>query len=436
MATIAHLGTAVPIREQKTLTLGGTWVAADTITLTINGKDLVLTVGTTVTTTAILDNVLIMITGSGTYGAGYSSNALGSVVGEFKKLSLVKTSTTVATFTGMTDGQDFDLSVDKSSTSGTVAVTTTVTGTGPHHFGNADNWDGGVPADADDIVFDHRSAADLKYDLAQSAITPASVTITEGFAHEIGLPDINADDTTYKYNEYRDTHLVLGNAADATNMVVSINAPQSRRIRISNGTGQVTGTVTDTSTRRWEPHVPVMTWIGTHADNVWNVTKGDVGLGFAEDDTATVDVLRQGWIENQNGDAKVVCGPGVTLGTIDKSGGSLTVASNVTTLTQNGGETTVLAGAVTTAEIDAGSLKYRSAGTVTNLVVGAKGILDCRQDMRARTVTNAEFHRGSSLRDPHGTVTWTNGIDFVRCTPADLAAFEVPPNKTWTPTSI
>jgi len=53
MATRRWLGRAEAVKQKSTVTVSGTWVTGETGTLTIGGADLVLTVGTTVTTADI-----------------------------------------------------------------------------------------------------------------------------------------------------------------------------------------------------------------------------------------------------------------------------------------------------------------------------------------------------------------------------------------------
>jgi hypothetical protein len=65
--------------------------------------------------------------------------------------------------------------------------------------------------------------------------------------------------------------------------------------------------------------------------------------------------------------------------------------------------------------VDGGACRYRATATLTTAVVGGAGELDFRQDPRSRTVTNCDIFEGAILRDPAGTVTFTNGIDLNRC---------------------
>jgi hypothetical protein len=46
VATISFIGNAADVRQISTITLGGTWLGAETATVTCNGKDIVVTIGT------------------------------------------------------------------------------------------------------------------------------------------------------------------------------------------------------------------------------------------------------------------------------------------------------------------------------------------------------------------------------------------------------
>jgi hypothetical protein len=253
-----------------------------------------------------------------------------------------------------------------------------------------------------------------------------------GFTGSIGLPETNTDTSGYSYREYRDTYLALGESGDATNIAVNIgNGPGqgSGRIKINNGTSEATVNVRSTG-QATETGVPSFLWKGTHASTVFNITKGDAGIGFFADDSATVATLRVGYQTNQLGDSSVLCGEGVTLTTVNVTGGELITRSAITTANVNGGELTHTEGALGTLNLDGGQCIYRSDGTMTTANVGSGGVLDFRQDMRSRTVTNCNLYDGSSYYDPNGTVTHTNGIDLVRCEVDDLANFRHAPHTT------
>ena len=53
MATTRWTGGALPLAQIETITIANTWAANDTLTVTCNGRDIVLTIGTTATTTQV-----------------------------------------------------------------------------------------------------------------------------------------------------------------------------------------------------------------------------------------------------------------------------------------------------------------------------------------------------------------------------------------------
>jgi hypothetical protein len=72
---------------------------------------------------------------------------------------------------------------------------------------------------------------------------------------------------------------------------------------------------------------------------------------------------------------------------------------------------------------------------VTTWNVSDGGTLDYSRDMRSRTVTNANVYAGGAVLDPHKTVTFTNGVDLVRCGLADVT-LDVGTHLTLTPSAI
>jgi hypothetical protein len=443
MATVRWIGNALPVQQVTTITIAGTWATGDIATVTMNGKDISITIGTDATTTAVALALQEAISGTDQTGTGDHTFSVtnGQTIPEFREVTATVASAVLTLTADTLVGKPFTVTTSETtaSTDGVVGTpSTTTAATGPHHFDNADNWStGSVPVDADDIWFDSGSVSCL-YALSQSSVTPSSINVTMGFTGSIGLPETNTDTSGYSYREYRDTYLALGESGDATNISVNIgNGPGqgSGRIKIANGTSQATVNVRSTG-QASETGVPAFLWKGTAATNVFNITKGDAGIGFFADDAATVATLRVGYQTNQLGDSSVACGEGVTLTTVNVTGGELITRSAVTTANVNGGELTHAEGTLGTLNLDGGQCIYRSDGTMTTANVGSGGVLDFRQDMRARTVTNCNLYDGSSYYDPNGTVTHTNGIDLVRCEAGDLANFRHAPHVTISFSSI
>lgn len=437
MATRRWLGAALPVAQVETLTVGGTWATNDTLTVTINTRDLTLTVGTTTTVAEVCTQLERMLEDASTaMGTGYTASERGPNVAEFREFTVASTATTVV-LTGSTKGKPFTVTVSKSSAAGTFTTATSTAATGPNHFDNPDNWSGNaIPVDSDDIVFDSGSI-DCKYGLAQSAVSPASIRVTMGYTGQIGLPLTNEDDASYPYPEYRARYLALGTSGDAVNTVITIgelDGAGSSRIMLDSGSGQATVNILNTGQPAVSGEYAVQ-WKGTHASNTLTVSKGSVGVAWLAGETATVATLSVGYRTNVAGDSQVFCGSGVTLSTVHQSGGLLTTNSNILTANVTDGELLHMAGAITTLNLDKGAVRYRSSSTLTAANVGSGGNLDFRQDSRSRTVTNCDLFEGAELHDPHGTVTFTNGIDLNRCAPAEVT-LDIVPHKRLTLGSV
>lgn len=307
----------------------------------------------------------------------------------------------------------------------------TTANSGPNDISVAANWsDETLPVAGDTVVFDQGSSPAL-YHLDQLATGLAAFYHYARFTGEIGLPEKN-EEFGDAYYEFRPQYLVV----DATVIDIGIGGGSgSGRMKIKGVSGTTpTVNVYKTNTSLDEG-IEALLLVLPNTSSVVNVNRGSVGIAIYPGETSTIPTLRVGFEANVAGDSTVRCGAGVTLTTVEQSGGRLVTNSAVTTLNMTDGEMVHLAGTFTTANIDQGAVRYNSSGTLTTANVGGKGILDFRQDLRARTVTNLALHKGAEYHDPHGTVTLTNGADFVRCQPADCV-FEVKPNQTWTPSSI
>ena len=419
MATRRWLGAALPVAQVETLTVALTWAAADTATVTINGRDITMTVGTTATTTQIATELAAVLnSATSTLGAAYSATERGPNVAEFREFTAAASASTVV-LTGVTKGKPFVVTASEvTAGTGTLTTATTTAATGPNHFNNADNWSGGaIPVDSDTVVFDSGSISCL-YGLDQSAVSPEAIDITMGYTGKIGNARTNTDDSSYPYPEYRSLYLSLGVSTDAVTTDITIGqgaGAGSQRINLASGSGQAVLLVLNSGQPESDEY-PAIQWTGTHASNVATISKGSVGIAFTAGETATVATLNVGYQTNVAGDSVVYCGSGATLTTINQSGGTLTTNSAATTVNVVDGEWIHYAGAVTTLNLDKGDVRYRSTGTLTTANVGSGGNLDFRQDMRARTVTTCDIFEGAEIHDPFGSVTFTNGIDLNRTT--------------------
>jgi len=401
MATKLWVGNAVAVAQVDDITPANVEVG-DIFTVTINGKS--------VSYTAVAATVADVT-------AGLVAALNLSTIQEFAEITWAD-ATTKLTATADTAGKPFTLTT--STTNGGAADTQTLTRTasvanaGPNVWDTPNNWDGGVvPITGDDVIIG-TEGGDILYGLDQSAVTLLTLTILQGFANTIGLPETNADSST-EYPEYRDTYLKVG----ATDIVIGTGAGNgSSRIKINTGAVQTTMLVKN-SGQSSDDAVPAILWKGTHASNAVNINRGDVGIAVLAGETATVKTLRTSFISSIIGDVTLRCGSGTMLngaGSITIiAGGTISIESDTLSISQTEGDLT-LDGSSAHAELDmdGGNCHYNTDGTLTQGKVGSDAELDCSQDIRSRTFTDLELHEGSTFKDPNKTVTFTNPIQLPR----------------------
>lgn len=397
MATRRWLGRAAATFHKVTITVANTWATGDTGTITINGKNLVLTVGAATATTDVAAALTAMFNGSAAVGTETRSNT-GDQYPEFAEITAVQSSSTVI-LTHDTAGVPFTATVSENTAgSGTLSAATTVTATGPSFWNDANNWDGGaVPVTGDDVFIDN-SNVDILYGLSQSSETLSTLSIALSYSGKIGLPKTNAGG----YPEYRADYLAIS----ATTVTVGRGSGVgSGRIKIDFGANATTIEVVNTGFGL-ETDLEALLIKGTHATNVLEVHAGSVGVAPHGNDSSVLATLR-----NAGGAVQTYANCTVTTCTV--SGGSTILNKAPTTLTQKGGTTTILgSGAVTTLAVSAGACNYQSSGTVTTASIGGLGeaLVDCGGDISPRTFTTTTLDRGGRILDPNQTITFTNAV--------------------------
>lgn len=399
MGTNRWRGDAPAVAQVNTLTPGSVTIG-NTFTATINSKS--------VTYTAAAATVADVVT-------GLTAALQTSTIPEFQEVTWAAGSG-IITGTASTPGKPFTQTSSAATGTGTPGATlttgTTTASSGPNDWSIVANWSlGTVPVTGDDVYFD-KSAQNCWYGLNQVGVTLNSLTISGSFTGQLGLPL-----WTGTYQQYRGTYLQIG----ATTITIGAGQGQgSGLIRINTGAIQTALSVQGSANSAETGAYPVQ-WYGTHASNTVQVTRGQLGISVGPSETATVATLQVGYQSNQTGDATVFCGAGTTLTTISKSGGSLTLNSGATTITQTAGSMTVTTGNVTTWTVNGGTANYNGTGTITTLNVGNAGTFNCTQDLRTRTVTNANIYKGGAINDPFATVAWTTGIQRVQCRESEVA---------------
>lgn len=376
MATKRWIGRAENISHIVTLTVGGTWVAGETATLTIGGAACKLTAGAAVTTSDIAAAIVAMVNGSAAIGTEQRTT-LGSSLAQWSGIIATQSTNTVI-LTNTRAGVPFSVTIAETAAAGTVTQATTQQATGRNWLNNINNWsDGANPAAGDTIIFDDSDVSVL-YGIDQITDTMVETVFGPRFIGAFGLEEQNSGG----YQNYLPTYVTWRST------VVRIGAGPSGfgsgLIKIDAGAVQTSIYVTQTAAAVGSYSVQ---WKGTHASNLV-VVDGPASFAAAilPDETSVIATLRVG------PSADVYIGRGVSgLGTVSVSGGVLVVDDDpITSLTQTGGEVTINgSGGVTTYTLVTGSGVYNSTGTIASLVIGggSGASIDFASNGEAKAVT-------------------------------------------------
>lgn len=449
MATRRWLGRAIPVKQVDTVTIANTWGAGDDILLTINGKTIMVTIGTLTTTSQVATTLKQAWNGetftdtTAAVDVIPAGSSFGSVVGEFAEITAT-VSSAVVTLTADVAGRPFTLVVTEDTAGdGTATEATPTAATGPNFWDNVDNWtDDTVPVDGDTVVFDHGDI-DLLYNLT-TGIEPAVLLITQGYTGKIGNAEVNTDqaDPDLHYDEYRGKYLDLENDAGTAACAVTIGdgvGQGSGRIKLDFADCATVTVNVRNSGQRVEDSVPSILIINTATSLIANIQKGDVGFAFFDGEAAHIATLKVGYLDNQDADVSLVLGDGADTGdaSIEISGGNVFLESATGTgaIDVNGGTLNILAGAHADIDLERGTLVYRGTGTVTALKMGDGAIVDFSQDERTRTVSACDVYGKVQILDPNNTVTWSAGIDFNHSNPKD-SVIDVGFNRRLTPGAV
>ncbi len=235
----------------------------------------------------------------------------------------------------------------------------------------AGSWSpAGVPEDGDDVYFDAESVTVTAGETALSAIALASCHFLQEWE---GRADtyIELGVTTVWIGE----HYGTGDAPGSPNLMVKV-------------AGASTVHVLNTSTTSAVDYKPPVQIHLNHADAKVYLRKGSIGIGLATPaEAGRLDVLSIGYEDDRDGDATAIVGAGITLATLDKTGGKATLFCGATTITNAGGDlVTEGTGAVGTLNAGGGNVVPNSTGTITT-VNATGGVLDCLRSTAPRTIT-------------------------------------------------
>lgn len=382
-------------KAQKTAqvnTVTPTAVNSETYTLTINGKAITYAADASATLAEIIDGL-----------AEAWNTGEGADEGECQEVTAANDGAdTTLLLTADDPGRPF---TQTSSASGaaTLSTSTTTANSSPNDINDTDNWSAAaLPAASDDVIVDEGDDAQgLWWNLgALSAVTVATFTRRRGFAGRIGLDEYNTEQLD-PFFEYRATELALG-VTTFLNEQPASDGPG--HVKWNGGTVQTALTIQGEGPGALEEEK--MWFRGTHASNVVHVVNGSLAIAPTQGHSATVATLR-------GERATVRCGSGVSLTTVTMDDSTCEVNSNVTTFTQKGADSVSFfkrTAAVTTLNLDGGTVVWQSSGTVTTLTPGVDTTMDYGQGAGAVTITNqVTFQKGCRFLDPQARVTLSGG---------------------------
>ena len=441
MATIRFTGNAEAVAQVDTFTPANVEIG-DIFTLTVTGLDGTTHAVSFVATAATVANVTAGLVAAW----NNDTDALcPPITGADNTPTLPLTADTAGTA----------FSVASTAVNGGAADTQTLTraattaNAGPSDWSSADNWSGGaVPGGAasQDVYVE---GATILYGLDQSAIanTLSSLNISKS---QIGSNP--ADGYLATYLQIKASVLNIGRHNGPGTAI------ESTPVNIDVGSTACAITVYNTGTNSTST-LPAVRIKANSASTTLNVKSGKVGVATESGETTTVSSI------TASSGSSVYIGSGVTLTTLNVTGGTVqlycaattvnvlsgslttegsgaittmnitggTVVSNtsgaMTTLNMAGGTATIqtiattvnISGgtlttegstAVTTMNVSGGTVYSKSTGTITTLnIADGMGTVDFTTSKAARTVTTIKLEVGGVLKYDPNVLTITNKVD-------------------------
>lgn len=308
---------------------------------------------------------------------------------------------------------------------GTQGLTKTdvTTPTGPHHWDNAENWSSGSLPTTGDKVYVANIPTDILYGFTITDVF-AELHIAASFTGKFGNKPIN-DNGYFEYRQQpgivKATKVFIGEGNGSGSPFISIDASNTQTELIVFNSGSPD----DTS-------LPAVLWKGSHSSNVVRVFKGSFGAALLVGETATIATLQIGYLTDKESDVEYAIGKGVTLTTLQISGGDGSIdlsTADASSFTMSGGSCVISGdhGISTTFILEGDAvLVWSTTGTLGGAPVLADECrFDCSQDMRGKVISNPievssadvqivdPFQTISNLRiDANYTGVTVNGADI------------------------
>lgn len=269
--------------------------------------------------------------------------------------------------------------------SGTGNTTSSV---GLGDYNTAINWSGdSVPVATDDVIIP-AGTMDLQYGLNQSAVAIGEFLVESGHRAQIGRFDggiphyLRLDPDTFSFLGSGSLGLFDFGSAAIPLLIESRGAPAEAGRHVVYIKGSALTTV--------------------------EINRGNVGIAPLFGETATIGTLICGFADNQANDVDLTVGGGVTLTTLNQTGGRCLLKCSATTVNQSSGCTLTTEGTGAIATLTArGAVYPKSTGTIGTL--NCYGTVDFSRDFTARTVTTLVGFPGGKVI-LHAGVTIANVV--------------------------
>lgn len=394
MAITEFTGLAVAVQQVDTFTPGGTIEADDIFILTATGLDgETFAVSVAAGGTAASDVTAALTTAW--------NNATNSLATSLTAADLTGT----MTLTADTAGVAFSVAQTTTEANGdaadaqTFGRAATTKNEGPQDYSSVGNWTGGeVPGDsASTDAFIEGYPVLYGFNQSGAANTLDSMNITRS---QIGTNPRSG--TPVIYLQIKATDIKIGyNYGPARTQQ---NAP----VNLDNGSIACTIVVSGSATNSSEPAIRLKT--DNAAANI-QVLKGIVGIAHEAGETAQVGTVTCSYTDSKSSDSDLFIGDGVTITTLQQTAGDVILRSAVTTATIEAGTLrTEGSGAIATLNANGGIATLNSTGDITTMTINDRGKADFTKSVGSRTITNLKLNPGGNLtHDPDNTTitNWT-----------------------------
>lgn len=290
-----------------------------------------------------------------------------------------------------------------------LTIASVVSPTGPNWWSDPENWMANVAKVAGDTIIFENSDVSCLYGIEDDAATQfLRLEEKASYTGHIGLPIWNSNG----YFEYRPralksrfTTVVIGEGPGSGSEFTRLDLQAFASTIICLNTADPENTADSAL------HI-----LNTHANSILRVFKGNVGVASeVEGQTSQLATLQVGLKDSEESDAIVICGEGLTVATIAKSGGYLETWAGFTTGTQEKG--TWRAGGTgnsTKMLVYGGDCFLNLVGTHTKIRTADGGKIYCREQMETIVITSLTMEAGSGFLDPYGVATPT-ALELDRC---------------------